>query len=175
MSIQTEDPPLWSGLLSTFARTAALSEYRGRRLNCHEDSHSLRQCKHTFQNLSGVLNPDLGTLDDDGAAFRRWQERMTRHRRLNNSRPNTHNHEGNRRRSGHSRGQHHGQGYRQGDGYDTHAEQGHQQSNSGYHDGGSTTPASFTPAPASGIRCGASHNSGGNPNGCHPGTFRAGN
>ena len=38
ISIQIEDPPLWSGLLSSSARAAALSENRGRCLNCLEDS-----------------------------------------------------------------------------------------------------------------------------------------
>ena len=122
MSIQTEDPPLWSGLLSSSARAAALSENRGRFLNCHEDSHSLRQCRHPFHNLNGILNPDLATLGDDGVAFRRWQGRMTRHCHENISRPNRHNHKKHRRRSGHSRGQHQGQGQRnrQGNGYNTH-------------------------------------------------------
>ena len=92
MSIQTEDPPPWSGLLSSSDRVAALSINKGRCLHCHEDSLSLRQCRHPFQNLSDILNPDLGTFGDDGAAFRRWQERMTPHRRKNNSRPKTHNH-----------------------------------------------------------------------------------
>jgi len=175
MSIQTEDPPLWSGLLSSSARAAALSENRGRCLNCHEDKHSLRQCRHPFLNLSGILNPDLGTLGDDGEAFRRWQERMIRHRRENNSRPNKYNQKKHRRRPGPSRGQHHGQGqqHRQGDGYNTHAARGHQQSHPGHH-GGSTAPASSAPAPVSGVRYGASHTSGGNPNGRQPGTFRTG-
>ena len=91
MPIQTGDPPLRSGLLSSSARAAALSKNRAHCLNCHEDSHSLRQCRHPFQNLSGISHPDLGKLGDDGAAFRRWQERMTRHRREYNPRPKKHN------------------------------------------------------------------------------------
>ena len=42
MSIQTEGPPLWSGLCSLSAHAAALSENRSHCLNCHESSHSLR-------------------------------------------------------------------------------------------------------------------------------------
>ena len=177
MSIQTEDPALWSGVFSSSARAVVLSEYRGHCLNYHEDSHSLTQCRHPFRNLSGILKPDLGTLGDDGEAFLRSQERMIRHRRENNSRSNKHNQTKRRRRSGHSRGQHHGQGLqnRQGGDYDTHAERGHQQSNSNHHGGGSTSRASSTPAPASGVRYGASHDPGGNPNGRQPGIFRAGN
>ena len=178
MPIQLEDPPLWSGLLSSSARATALSQNRGHCLNCHEDSHSLRQCRPPFQYLSGILNPDLGTLGDDGAAFRRWQERMTRHRRENTSRPNKHNHKTNRRHPGHPRGKHNGQGQQQnrlGDGYNTQAERGPQQSNSGYHGGGLTAPVSYTPAPTSGVRYGASLNSDRNPNGRQPVTFPAGN
>ena len=52
MSIQTEDALLRSSLLSSSARAAALSETRGRCLNCHEDSHSLRQCRHPFKTLA---------------------------------------------------------------------------------------------------------------------------
>ena len=71
MSIQTDDPPLWSGLSSSSTRTVALSENRGHGLNCHEDSHSLKMCRHPLQTLNGALNPDFGTLGDNGGAFRR--------------------------------------------------------------------------------------------------------
>ena len=70
MSIQTEGPPLWSGLLSSPARATALCEYRGHCLTCHEDSNSLRQCRHPFPKLSGILNPDLGTFGLDREGFR---------------------------------------------------------------------------------------------------------
>ena len=134
VSVQTDDPPLWSGLLSSPVRAADLSENRGHCLNLHEDSHSLRQCRHPFRNPSNILDPDLGTLVNDGEAFRRWQERMIGHRRENNSRSNTHNQKEHKRRFGHLRGQHHPQVQqnRQSDDYDAHAERGHQQSNSGH-------------------------------------------
>ena len=79
--IQTDDPPLWDGQLSSSARVAALSETQEHCLNCHKDTHSLKQCRHPFQNLVGIFNPDLGTLGDDGEAYRRSDERMLRHRR----------------------------------------------------------------------------------------------
>ena len=41
-SFETDDPPLWSALLSPSAWAAALRENRGRSLNCHEDAHSFR-------------------------------------------------------------------------------------------------------------------------------------
>ena len=42
-SIQTDDPPLSSGLLTPTARAAALRENRGHCPNCHEDTHSLKR------------------------------------------------------------------------------------------------------------------------------------
>ena len=42
-TIQTYDH-LWSGLLTPTARSAAPRENRGQYLNCHEDTHSLKQC-----------------------------------------------------------------------------------------------------------------------------------
>ena len=53
----------------------------------------------------------------------------------------------------------------QSDDYNTRAKQEYQQSNSDHHGGGPTTTASSPPAPASGIRYGALHNPGENPNG----------
>ena len=39
-SLKTDDPPLWSGLLTPSARAAAFRENRGQCLNCREDTHS---------------------------------------------------------------------------------------------------------------------------------------
>ena len=80
----------------------------------------------------------------------------------------------NRRRRGNSRGQPQSQGQAstQNDGFNTHAENGNQQSGSGHHDGVPPSPASSAVAPSAGIRYGASHNPGGNPNARQPGTFR---
>ena len=34
-------------------------------LNCHEDNHSFKHCRHLFIIASGCLNPELGQLGDD--------------------------------------------------------------------------------------------------------------
>ena len=81
---------------------------RGHCLNCHEDTHSLKQCRHPFINTSGRLNPDLGQFGDDGDAYPRLQARVNRYRRgdkrslSNNQKKQKNNH----RHRGHSRGQH---------------------------------------------------------------------
>ena len=120
-SIQTDGPPLWKGLLTPTARAAALREGRGHSLNCHEDTHSLKQCRHPFVNASGGLNPDLGEL---GEACRCWQTCMIRyHREDKPSRSNNQKKQKiSRRRRGHSRGQHQSQGQQNNhnDGYSTH-------------------------------------------------------
>ena len=108
-SFETDDPPLWSALLSPSTRAAALRENRGHCLNCHEDTHSFRNCRHPFINASGCLNPELGQLGDDDA-YRRWQARMTSYRRDGKS-YRAHNHNKNHRyRSGQSREYHQEQG-----------------------------------------------------------------
>ena len=154
------------------------SENRGHCLNCHEDSHSLRQCRHPFINASGCLNPDLGQVGDDGEAYRRWQARMNRCRRQDkSSRSNKQSNNQNRRRRGNSRGQPQSQGQAstQNDGFYTLADNGNQQSGSGHHGGVPPSPASSAVAPSRGIRYGASQNPGGNPNARQPGTFGTGN
>ena len=160
-SFETDDPPLWSALLSPSARAAALRENRGHCLNCHEDTHSFRNCKHPFINASGCLNPELGQLDNDDA-YRRWQARMTSYRR---GKSRTHPNKNRRNRSVHSRGYHQDQGQvnsSSGDPGNTYA--------SGHHGGVPPSPASSAP----GMRLGAAHNPGGHPNARQPGTFRTG-
>ena len=49
----------------------------------HETSYSFKKCSHPFINASGCINPELGQLGDNGAAYRRWQERMLPYRRGN--------------------------------------------------------------------------------------------
>ena len=46
LSIQPDDPPAWRGLLMQTTRAAVLRENRGHCMNCNEDSHSLKQCRH---------------------------------------------------------------------------------------------------------------------------------
>ena len=70
-SFKTDDPPLWSGLLSPSARAAALREKRGHCLNCHEDTHPFGNCRHPFVSASGCLNLNSAkvvtmTLTDSG-------------------------------------------------------------------------------------------------------------
>ena len=133
-----DDPPLWSSLPTPTARAAALRENRGHRLNCHEDTRSLQQCRRSFVDASGCLNPDFGQLGDDGEAYRRWQPRMIQYRREDKpSRSNKKKQKHTRRRRGNSRGQHQSQGQHNthNDGYNTHAERDNQQSGPG-HDGG---------------------------------------
>ena len=103
-TFKTDDPPLWSGLLSPSARAAALRENWGHCLNCHEDTHSFRNCRHPFINASGCLNPELGQLGNDDAS-RRWQARMTSYRRYGKS-SRARNKKNRRNRSGQTRGLH---------------------------------------------------------------------
>ena len=77
---KTDDSPLYNGLLSPPARTAALRDNRGHCRNCHEDTHSSKNCRHPFINASGCLDPELGQIGHDDA-YRRWQARMTSYRR----------------------------------------------------------------------------------------------
>ena len=69
-SFKTDDPPLWSGLLTP--RTYALRRNRRICLNCREDNHPFENCRHPFIAASGCLDPELGQLgDDDAHRFRR--------------------------------------------------------------------------------------------------------
>ena len=136
-------------------------------MNCHEDAHSLRQCRQSFINASGCLNQDLGQLGDGGGAYRRQQQRMNRYRREEkSSRSNKKPHKQNRSHRGDPRGQHqgHDQAFTHNDGFNTHAENGNQQSGPGHHGGVRPSPASSSVAPSPGVRYGASHNPGGTSN-----------
>ena len=146
-SFETDDPPLWSALLSPSARAAALRENRGHCLNCHEDTHSFRNCGHPFINASGCLNPELGQLGDDDA-YRRWQARVTSyHRDGKSSRADSKKNR--RNRSGQTRGYHQDQGQvnslsgNPGNPY-----------TSDYHGGVPPSPASSAPVAAPGMRQG---------------------
>ena len=77
----TDDPFLWTPLLTQEERSRAFRENRNRCLNCSGEDHSMKHCVLPFKNTSGLLNAELGNLNDDSAAFRRWQGRMRSYRR----------------------------------------------------------------------------------------------
>ena len=147
-SFKTDDPPLWSGLLSPLTRADVLRENRGLCLNCHEDNHSFKHCRHYFINASRCLNAELGQLGDDDA-YRRPQARMIYYRRdgkssrLNNHKKNRHHH------SGQSRGYHQDQGQKNCHDDNTYP--------SNHHGGIPPSPASSAPAPAPEMRFEAAH------------------
>ena len=167
-SFETDDPLLWRALLSPSTCAAALREYRGHCLNCHEDTHCFRNCRHLFINASGCLNPELGQLGDDDA-YRRWQARMTSYRRDGKS-SSAHSKKNCRNRSGQTRGYHQDQGQ-----VNSHSGHPGNKYASGHRVGVPPSPASSAPTAVPGIRLGAAHNPGGNPNARQPGTFRTAN
>ena len=167
-SFKTDDHPLWSALLSPSARAAALRENRGHCLNCHEDTHSFRNCRYPFIDPSGCLNPELVQRGDDDD-YRRWQARMTSYRRDGtfsraHTKKNRHN------RLGQTRG------FRQDeDQVNSHSGNPGNRYTSDDHGGAQPSPVSSAPATAPGMRLGAGHNPSGNPNARQPGSFRTGN
>ena len=165
-SFKTDDPPLWSGFLLPSTRADALRENRGLCLNCHEDNHSFKHCRHPFIIASGCLSPELDQRGDDNT-YRRWQARMVCHRRDGKS-SFPYNHKKNRcHHPGQSRRYHLDQGKVNCHNDTTYT--------SDHHGGIPPSPASSAPAPAPGMRCGAVHNPDGNPNAHQPSTFRTGN
>ena len=78
-------PPLWTPLTSRQDRHSAFIENSGRCLNCGDTGHSLRHCDRPFTNSSGILNPELGRLNDNGATFQTWLQRMRSHHPSNNN------------------------------------------------------------------------------------------
>ena len=165
-SFKTDDLPLWSGLLSPSARAAALQENRGHCLNCHDNTHSFRNCRHPFNNASSCWNPELGQLGE-GDAYKRCQARMNRYRRdgkssrAQNQKKNRSNRSGQSRRYQRDQGQVNSHSGNPGNSY-----------TSGHHGGVPPSLASSAPAAAPGMRLGAAHNPSGNPNARQPGTFR---
>ena len=90
-------PPLWTPLTSRHDRQAAFIENSGRCLNCGVAGHSLRQCNRPFTNASGILNPELGRLNDNDAAFQTWLQRMRSHKANNPHHRSAHNRRNDRR------------------------------------------------------------------------------
>ena len=124
------------------------------------------------------MNPDLGQLGNDGDPYRRWQARMIRYRREDKtSRSNNQKNQETIAAAAVTRVVNTRAKASKiiTTTATTHTEYGNQQSESGHHGGVSPSHAPSAVAPASGIRYGASHNPGGNPNERQPGTFRTGN
>ena len=97
---KTQLPPLWSPLCRNRAsRAQAFRENDGKCLNCHLPDHSVRDCPHKFLNHSGVLNPDLGLLNDDSQTFRQWQGRMLSYRTPSDAQPASGNNYGGQKNS----------------------------------------------------------------------------
>ena len=157
-SVKTDDPPLWSGLLTPSARAAALRENRGHCLNCHEDTHPLRNCRHPFINASGCLNLELGRLGDDDV-FRRWQARMVSYRRDGRSSRSQTCNKNHRNRSNQSRAYHQDQGQ-----INSHSGNHNNSYTPGQHGAVPPSPASSASASALGTQLGATQNPSGNPN-----------
>jgi len=105
-----EDPLLYTALLTQDQRNQAFREHRGKCLNCSSPDHSMKTCPSDFGNSSGLLNPELGNLNDGSAAWRRWQTRIRTYRRnsaggsnSNSRSKNQGRHSSNRRNRGYSR------------------------------------------------------------------------
>ena len=81
ITISTQDPPLLTPLLTRSARAQALRAHGGHCLDCNGTDHSMKTCPQDFLNISGILNPALGQLNNGGHAYRQWQQRMRSYRR----------------------------------------------------------------------------------------------
>ena len=138
----------------------------GHCLNCHEDTHSFRKCRHPFINASGCLNPELGQLCDDDA-YRRWQALMTSYRSDGKSSRADNHKKYRRNRLGQSRGYHQNRVQ-----VNSHSGNSGNPHMSGHHGGVPPSPASSVSAATPGMRLGAAHHPSGNPNARQPGTFR---
>ena len=159
----TDDPPLWSGLLSP--RPDALRENLGRCPNCHEDNHFFKHCRYHFIYASGCLNPELGQLGDDDA-HRREQTFMVCYRR-----DKTFSHPNNKKNRTHLSGQ--SRGYQRDQGHvNCHNDTTY---TSDHHGAISRSPAPSAPAPSPRMRFGAAHNPGENTYARQPSIFRTGN
>ena len=175
-SFATDDPPLWTPLVTHADRRQAFASFRGVCLNCGEQRHNMRQCEQPFTNSSGLLNPELGQLNDNGDAFRRWQRRMQSYRRGNNLRsastqPQHRNsrgsgHQGDRRRQdSHQIAPHYSQDARQGSRHQTNAPLALPAPST------ASTSTALVSAPSPAMRYGPTHAANTNPNARQPGTF----
>ena len=111
-----------------------------------------QQFRHPFINASGCLNPELGQLVEYDA-YRRWQARMTSHRRDGEYNRAYNHKENSRHRSGQSRGYHREQGQI----ISPNSNPGNLYT-SGHHGGVPPSPASSAPALVPGMSCGVAYN-----------------
>ena len=79
-SLNTRDPPLFTPVITGFARANAIRDRGGYYLSCGDQDHSFKSCSEAFLNTSGTLNPAMHILNDDGHTFRQWQQRMRYYR-----------------------------------------------------------------------------------------------
>ena len=150
--LMTDHPSFWGSLLSPSAHAAAFRENQSHCLYCHEDNQSFKHCRHPFINASGCLNPELGQLVEYDA-YRRWQARMTSHRRDGEYNRAYNHKENSRHRSGQSRGYHREQGQI----ISPNSNPGNLYT-SGHHGGVPPSPASSAPALVPGMSCGVAYN-----------------
>ena len=68
-TFSTQDSLLLISLLTSSARVHALRAHGGHCLNCNSTDHSMKTCPQDFLNISGILNPALGQLNDGGHAY----------------------------------------------------------------------------------------------------------
>lgn len=61
-SFNTEDPPLWTPLLTVVNRREVARAIQGLCLDCRAENCSVRSCPQTFLNTSGALNPAIAQL-----------------------------------------------------------------------------------------------------------------
>ena len=85
-SFNTDDPLLWTPLVTPEARAQAFRDNTGRCWDCHGTDYSLTRCPRPFINGSGCRNPHLGQVGDNCETYRRSQKRMrSDHRRRTRS------------------------------------------------------------------------------------------
>lgn len=75
-----DDSPLWTPLLHSNDRHKARHNRRDSCLNCGKTSHPVEHCEEPFTNAHHLMNPEVGQLNDNGKAFRPWQQRMIHYR-----------------------------------------------------------------------------------------------